>query len=85
MTRFFILIALFAVTSLTLLGGQNRAALSPAQGSTTPQAVTVYVTKTGNKYHRLGCRYLRNGGSPMALKDAKAKGYTPCKVCSPPR
>jgi endonuclease YncB( thermonuclease family) len=44
--------------------------------------VTVYVTKTGAKYHRGGCRYLKSS-IPMSLKDA-AQRYTPCSVCKPP-
>jgi len=45
---------------------------------------TVYVTRTGMKYHRENCRYLASSKIPMSLKDAQAKGYTPCKVCHPP-
>ena len=55
-----------------------------AQVSQDPQSVTVYVTRTGKKYHRDGCRYLRQSRIPMSLKDAKANGYTPCSVCRPP-
>jgi hypothetical protein len=44
---------------------------------------TVYVTKTGGKYHRAGCRYLSKSAIPIALKDA-ASGYSPCSVCRPP-
>lgn len=46
--------------------------------------VTVYVTRTGTKYHRAGCRSLAKSSIPMALKDAVAKGYTPCSICKPP-
>lgn len=46
---------------------------------------TVYVTRTGKKYHRGSCRYLRKSKIPMKLQDAVAAGYTPCKVCVPPR
>jgi hypothetical protein len=44
---------------------------------------TVYVTKSGTKYHRSGCSYLRSGGSPVSLKDAKSR-YGPCSRCRPP-
>ncbi|MGE5551536.1 MAG: thermonuclease family protein [Bacteroidota bacterium] len=47
--------------------------------------VIVYITKTGAKYHRAGCRYLSKSSIAISLKDAKARGYTPCSVCSPPR
>jgi endonuclease YncB( thermonuclease family) len=43
---------------------------------------TVYVTKTGAKYHRAGCRHLQSS-IPMSLSEA-AKRYSPCSVCNPP-
>ena len=48
-----------------------------------PQTATVYVTNTGAKYHRDGCRYLNKSRIPISLPDAQAAGYTPCKVCKP--
>jgi biopolymer transport protein ExbD len=48
------------------------------------QTQTVYVTRTGKRYHRDGCRYLSMSKIPISLKDAKANGYSPCKVCHPP-
>src|SRR5580698_7846761 len=41
-----------------------------------PKAQTVYVTRTGKKYHRDGCRYLAMNKSAISLEDAKAKQYT---------
>jgi hypothetical protein len=49
-----------------------------------PKTETVYVTRTGKKYHRDGCRYLALSKIPISLKDAKSGGYTACKVCHPP-
>ena len=46
---------------------------------------TVYITRTGKRYHRDGCRYLSQSRTPISLKDAKASGYTACKVCRPPQ
>ncbi|TQI66282.1 hypothetical protein [Clostridium sp. KNHs216] len=51
----------------------------------TPQSVTVYITKTGKKYHRDGCRYLRQSKIAISLDDAQAEGYDPCSVCNPPQ
>jgi len=49
-----------------------------------PQAEkVVYITKTGKKYHRLGCRYLRKSCIPISLTEAKRRGYTPCSICNP--
>lgn len=47
----------------------------------TPISQTVYITKTGSKYHSAGCQYLRNSKIPISLSTAKAQGYTPCKIC----
>jgi biopolymer transport protein ExbD len=46
------------------------------QAQQDPKALTVYVTRTGKKYHRDGCRYLAASKIEISLKDAKAKGYT---------
>jgi len=44
---------------------------------------TVYITKTGKKYHSAGCRYLSK--SEIAIKKSVAvdEGYTACSVCNP--
>ena len=52
-------------------------------GETPPDtASTVYITRTGSKYHRDGCRYLRSSKISIALPDAKRQ-YSPCSVCNP--
>ncbi len=43
----------------------------------------VYVTASGEKYHRDGCRYLKTSKTPMTLGEARGRGYEPCKVCKP--
>jgi len=45
---------------------------------------TVYITKTGAKYHSEGCRYLSKSKISIDLADAIAKGYGACSVCKPP-
>ncbi len=42
---------------------------------------TVYVTRTGKKFHKVGCQYLRK--SCIAIKKAKAVrlNYSPCSKC----
>lgn len=57
---------------------------SAAATTTDRREVTVYVTRTGQKYHRDGCRHLARSKYPMPLSEAK-RAYDPCKVCSPPR
>lgn len=46
-------------------------------------AETVYVTRSGKKYHREGCRYLRSEVRAISLDRAR-RFYEPCKVCDPP-
>lgn len=43
----------------------------------------VYITEHGDKYHLAGCRYLRKSQIPISRSDARAQGYTPCKICKP--
>ena len=46
--------------------------------------ITVYVTKTGKKYHKAGWRYLSKSKLASTLAEAKTR-YTACKVCLPPK
>ena len=45
---------------------------------------TVYVTKTGEKYHTSGCSYLRKSKIEKDLSTAVDEGYEPCSRCNPP-
>lgn len=45
---------------------------------------TVYVTRTGKKYHRDNCSSLRRSKIPISLAEAKQQ-YGACSRCSPPR
>ena len=51
--------------------------------SSTSTSYTVYITKTGEKYHRDGCRYLKKSQIAIDKNAAVAQGYTPCSVCNP--
>lgn len=52
-----------------------------AARSTSESSQTVYITRTGSKYHHAGCQYLRQSQIPISLSDAKASGYSPCSRC----
>lgn len=45
---------------------------------------TVYVTDTGECYHREDCSSLSESKYPISLGDAVADGYRPCENCDPP-
>jgi hypothetical protein len=78
------LLTLILIVVALVAGGTGVHAQAPVPApQTQPKEQTVYVTKTGKKYHRDGCRYLRSSRIPVVLKDAKANGYTPCSVCRP--
>ena len=44
---------------------------------------TVFITRTGKKFHRDGCRSLNQSRIPIKRSDAISKGYQACKVCRP--
>jgi hypothetical protein len=44
---------------------------------------TVYVTSTGEKYHKSGCQYLSKSKIDIDLAKAQKDGYTACSVCKP--
>ena len=71
-----------ATTAQQLLTGVERE--SAAATATDAGEQTVYMTRTGSKYHKAGCRYLSKSAIPMKLKDAAAR-YAPCGSCNPPR
>jgi hypothetical protein len=63
----------------------NHLALTAAvEAQQDPAKITVYITKTGEKYHRDGCSSLRTSRYAVSLKEAVARGYGPCKNCKPP-
>ncbi len=46
------------------------------------QGETVYVTHAGDKYHKAGCRYIKNkDAAAWTISDAQNSGKTPCSVC----
>lgn len=75
------------VSSSSSTSSTSSAATSEKSAAPAPapqQSVTVYVTKTGEKYHRAGCQYLKKSCIPISLDDAK-RSYSPCSKCNPPR
>ena len=46
-------------------------------------AQMVYTTKTGEKYHKSSCRYLKYSKKEITIKKALEFGYSACSVCKP--
>jgi micrococcal nuclease len=59
------------------LWGPERAGGTPVDDG------TVFITRTGTKYHRAGCRYVAADAAALPLEQAAAR-YGPCSVCRPP-
>lgn len=59
---------------------ETRSAAPDAGGND----VMVYITTTGKRYHKQDCEHVKKSGRPMSLREAKAKGLTPCQSCEPP-
>ena len=83
MARFAVFLALLLAifSPIPISAESSRPQIYAAQ----QQSQTVYITRTGKKYHRAGCRYLSHSSIPISLKEAQANGYAPCRVCHPPR
>jgi micrococcal nuclease len=81
---------LFAAAALLLCGCGKAAAQSappPPEAGTaaagTPDTV-VYVTKSGERYHREDCSSLRRSQIAISLLEAVQSDYGPCAICKPP-
>ncbi len=68
--------------SVEALDASVQKLITKAGGASPDTASSVYITRTGAKYHRDGCRYLRSSKILISLTDAK-RGYSPCSVCKP--
>lgn len=45
---------------------------------------TVYITKSGTRYHLQSCTMVKKNSYPVTLKAAEKHGYKPCSKCNPP-
>ncbi len=66
---------------LIVLAGVLLFTAAPVLRVTASGTDVVYVTNTGKKYHRDGCKYLEESRIPILSDEAAARGYTACAVC----
>lgn len=71
--------------AFTKYSSKSSAVIKCQENQEKKDEVTVYITKTGKKYHKGDCRYLKKSKIKISLKDACKREYTPCKVCKPPK
>lgn len=82
-TKLFLALLFLLITALPITSAMPSAKFAALVSATQKKERIVYVTNTGEKYHRDGCRHLRKSKIAIKLSEAKAQGYTPCKVCRP--
>lgn len=58
--------------------GRNKSNSKDSGAQKAPVSGTVYITKTGKKYHRKGCRYLKSIYMELDVDNATNMGYTRC-------
>ncbi|MCC8045773.1 MAG: Ig-like domain-containing protein [Clostridiales bacterium] len=63
-------------------GSASSSSSTSSSSSSATTSSVVYITKTGSKYHRAGCRYLSSSMIEIDLSTAVAKGYEACSVCN---
>ena len=59
--------------------------LPPVPARKVAREVSVYLTKTGEKYHKEDCTFLAKSKIAISLSQAKRRGFAPCKICRPGR
>lgn len=81
----FVLVALTAVLMAGCSSEPDKT--SPAGKAATEQldsnAETVYITKTGSKYHRSDCGYLKKSKIAIVKSKAISRGFDGCSRCKP--
>jgi len=74
---------LFLVFGLLLPAASDMQGRAAAYTVVEQKDATVYITKSGEKYHKAGCRYLSKSQIKTTKKEAVKNGYGACKVCKP--
>lgn len=83
-----IIIFLIIIANITLLNNKHSAinVSSEIKQEIGSNINTVFITKTGSKYHLKNCHHLKNRASiKLNIKNDKVilKNYEPCKICFP--
>lgn len=62
-------------------GSSGTSSENSSSDTSSEDGSTVYIGKTGTKYHKKSCTTLNGNGIPISLDEALAEGRTPCKRC----
>lgn len=74
---------LFLVFGLLLPAASDVQGRAAAYTLAEQKDATVYITKSGEKYHKAGYRYPSKSQINTTKKEAVKNGYGVCKVCKP--
>ena len=69
-----------SAVSISSTAGNSSDTIKKSTPGTSSGGGVVYITKTGEKYHEYGCRYLKSC-IEISYNDAVSRGYTACSVC----
>lgn len=81
-----IILAVYSVLMLVgnfTVANQNASLAGARVAQADQKEEAVYITRTGKKYHRAGCRSLSRSMIPVSRREAQERGFLPCKVCHP--
>jgi hypothetical protein len=81
---FVVLVSLPAFSPSVAHPLDHLAFVAPVEAQEDPAKITVFITKTGEKYHRDGCSSLRRSRIAVSLKEAVGRRFGACKICKPP-
>ena len=81
------------ISDVTLKGSEDESVKTDTATKTTDETkpaeaidrkgTTVYLTKSGTKFHRDGCSSLSKSKIPISYEDAVARDFEPCGRCNP--
>ncbi len=74
---------LFLVFALLLPAASDVQGRAVAYTVAEQKDVTVYIAKSGEKYHKAGCQYLKKSQIKTTKKEVVKNNYGACKVCKP--
>lgn len=79
-----LIVMLSVVLILPFSGCGNKSEQKESKNISASEAksTTVYITKTGTKYHTENCYCLKKSKIKKKLSDLK--DYEPCQICCPP-
>ena len=63
--------------------GNWRFSAAESRERSSPDTETVFVSKSGDSYHRGACRFVSKQSKAVPLRYAQ-RHYDPCEVCDPP-